>query len=346
MFIAFILYLTGLTIFDIERRQFAVKSLLFFFVPALGGMIVLLHVGSTAEGMDRIDQLSAFGRHILSGSFFERYQHIYLALKESERLSPLPSGEIFKIARHYMPLLYIIGLLESFLKCLSIPYAALLWVARRYLTVRGMPLVMSAILTHALLVLIYFLHIDYLSSRYLLLGALLVIPIVGQGMVMLEDKCSHLRWRKTSLVIMTVVFLIFPVYRSIDRGMGEDRVIAQTGQWLSEQPEAHQAGWAVNDLRYYIYAGKQFDYLEEKNGGANIRRMFLQKDYGELENQVRKTGKGIIIIRASKKASETDPAFKHFRRIKQFESHQSTVSVYADPLVLPSLTERSEGAFD
>jgi 4-amino-4-deoxy-L-arabinose transferase-like glycosyltransferase len=347
LFIAFLLYLTGLTIFDIERRQFAVKSIVFFFIPALGGMIVLLHVGSTAEGMDRIDQINAFGRHILSGSFFERYQHIYGQLKESERLSPLPSGEIFKLARHYMPLIYIIGLLESFLKCLSIPYVVLLWVARRcFLTVKGLPLVVLAILTHALLVLIYFLHIDYLSSRYLLLSALLVMPVVGQGMVMIEGKCVHSRWRKSSLAIVVVIFLIFPVSRSIARGMGEDRVIAQTGRWLSDQSEVRQAEWAINDLRYYIYAGKPFNYLEERNDAAEIGRMLVQKNYGELENQARKTGKGIIIIRTSKKMSGTKPDFKHFHRMKQFESHRSIVTIYADPLVLHSLTERSEGASD
>jgi Dolichyl-phosphate-mannose-protein mannosyltransferase len=347
LFGAFFLYFVGLTIFDIERRQFAIKSLLLFLIPALGGMIVLLHVGSTAEGVDRIDQLSAFGRHILSGSFFERYQHIYVQLKESERLSPLPSGEIFKLARHYLPLLYFIGMLESFLKCLSIPYAALLWVARRnFLTVKGMPLVVLAILTHAFLVLIYFLHIDYLSSRYLLLSAFLVMPIVGKGMVMIEEKCVHLRWRKASLAIMMVIFLIFPVSRSIARGMGEDRIIAQTGRWFSDQSEVRQAGWAINDLRYYIYAGKPFNYLDEKNDAAETGRMLVEQNYEELENMVRKSGKGIIIIRTSKKSSVAKPNFRHFRRIKQFESHRSIVSIYADPLVLTSVTERLEGAFD
>lgn len=335
LFATYLVYLVGLSVFSQDRRRFASKSLLFLVAPALIGMVCLVAVGSTAEGTDRIDQLREMGRNILSGSFFARYQHIYINLKDSERLSPLPSGEFFKLARHYMPLIYFIGMIEAFLKSLFPPYAVSLWAARRYCrTVKGMSVVVLVILFHSLLVFVYFLYIDYLSSRYLLLSVLLVLPLVGRGIVMLEDKCRQVRWQKASLTILAIIFLVLPLYRTITSARGEDPVIAQTGQWLSDHSEVRQAGWAVNDLRYYIYAGKQFNYLQERRKPIAINRLLAEKNYGELENLARKANKAVIIIRTSKRASELEPEFRNFRRIKQIESHQSIVSIYADPLML------------
>jgi len=343
LFAAYLVYLAGLSVFSPERRRFATKSLLWIVVPALIGMVGLAAVGSTAEGYGRIDQMRELGRKLLSGSFLARYQHIYTYLKDSERLSPLPSGEFFKLARHYMPLIYFIGILEAFLKSLFLPYAVSLWAARRYCrTVKGMPVVALVILFHSLLVFVYFLQLDYLSSRYILLSALLILPLVGRGIQILENKCRQLRWQKTSLTILTIIFLALPLYRTITSAMGEDTVISQTGHWLSAQSKVRQAGWAVNDLRYYIYAGKQFNYLEEIPKAKTISRLLAEKNYGELENQVRKADKAVIIIRTSKSASGFKPGFRHLRRIKQIESDQSIVTIYADPLIESPLLERSE----
>lgn len=340
---AYLFYLAGLTIFGEERRHFAIKSLLFLMIPTFIGVVGLVSFGTTAEGFDRIDQLRAIGGHIISGDFFKGYQSIYAHLKNSERLALPPSGELYTLARHYMPVLYLIGMLEAFFKSLFLPFAASLWVARRHcLAVKGMPVVVLAILFHSLLVFIYCLHIDYLSSRYLLLSALLFLPLVGQGTVMLEDKCRQLRWQKTSLIILTIIFLVLPLYRSVVKGMGEDQVIALTGRWLSDRSEFHQVGWAVNDLRYYIYADREFNFRKGKRESSKIGRYFAENDYGALEIQARAGGKGVIIIKESKRETRLKPDFRHFRRIKQIESHQSIVSIYADPLVLNPVLERSE----
>jgi hypothetical protein len=343
LFLVYLFYLAGLTVFAAEQRRFAGKALLLLLVPALIGMLGIVGLGATAAGTDRIDQLRAFGRSILAGQFLERYRDIYALLKENERLSPGTSGELYKLARHYMPLLYVIGMLEAFFKALFWPYAASLWVARRSLSTKGMPLVILMILFHSLLVLFYFLHIDYLSSRYILFCALLAMPLVGQGAVLLEGICRRLRWRKTFLAALGFLFLVLPLYRAIGQGVGEDKVIVMAGRWLSDEPELHDVGWAVNDLRYYIYAGKQFNYLEESREALKIARLMAEKNCAELENQARKAGKAIIIIRTSKRASGLEPNFQRFRRIKQFESPQSVVSIYADSSMRLPAPIRLEG---
>lgn len=343
LFAVYLFYLAGLAVLAGGRRRFAIKTLLFLMIPAFIGMVYLVGVGSTEDGLDRIDQIRAIGRHLLSGSLFERYQHIYAQLKDSESMSPMPSGDLYKLARHYMPVIYFIGILEAFFKSLFFPFAVSLWIARRYfLTVKGIMVVLLTILFHSLLVFVYFLHIDYLSSRYLLLCALLVLPLVGQGTVLLEEKCRQLRWKKTCLTILTIVFLLLPLYRTTAKGIGEDRIVALTGRWLSSHSKIYQAGWAVNDLRYFIYAGKPFNYREEKRGALKLGRLFAEKDYDAIENQVRKTGKSIIILKKSKKESGLNPHFGYFKKIKQIETHRSIVSIYADPLMMGFLPERSE----
>jgi 4-amino-4-deoxy-L-arabinose transferase-like glycosyltransferase len=346
LFLVYFLYLAGLTLFAKAQRRFARKALLFLMVPALIGMVGLVGVGATAEGTDRIDQLRAFARSLLSGRFLARYHDVYTQLKESEKLSPGTSGELFKLARHYMPLLYVIGMLEAFFGALFWPYAAPLWGARRSLFVKGMPLLILMILFHSLLVLLYFLHIDYLSSRYLLFCALLAMPMVGLGVAVLADTCKRVRWRKTCLAVMVFVFLVFPLYRSIHRGVGEDKAIAMAGKWLSGEPELRAVGWAINDLRYYLYAGKPFDYLKEKDEALAIGRLSVRKDYGALEDMARQSGKDVIILRDSKRDSVRGSGFNVFRIVKQIESPQSIITIYANSRLLKNASGQSEGSSD
>lgn len=346
MVLVYLFYLAGLTLFAAEQGRFAGKALLLMLVPALIGMVGIVGLGATAAGTDRIDQLRAFGRSILAGQFLERYHDIYALLTENERSAPGTSGELYKLARHYMPLLYVIGMLEAFFKALFWPYAASLWVARRSLSAKGMPLVILMILFHSLLVLLYFLHIDYLSSRYILLCALLVMPLVGQGAVLLEGICRRLRWRKTCLVAIGLVFLVLPLYRSIGQGFGEDKAIAMAGRWLSGEPELRDVGWAINDLRYYLYAGKPFDYLKEKDEALAIWRLSVRKDYDALEDMARQSGKDVIILRDSKKESGKRRGFNAFRKVKQIESAQSIVTIYANSRLLENASGPSEEPSD
>ena len=330
LFLVYLLYLAGLTLCAKEQRRFARKALLVVLVPAIIGMVVLVGVGSTDERTDRVDQLQAFGRSILTGHFFSRYQDIYAHLKDSERLAPGTSGELYKLARHYMPLLYVIGMLEAFLKGLFAPYVIPLWAGRRGLTSKGMSLVLLTILIHSLLVLIYFVRIDYLSTRYLLFCALLAMPLVGHGVVLLEGLAKRARWRKTGLAALVIVLMALPLYRSIAQGGGEDRAIVLTGRWLSDKAELQKAKWAVNDLRYYIYAGKPFDYLEEKQETLDIAWSYIEKDYSALENLARKGGKDVIILRDSKREFRGDVPFKTFNRVKHIESDQSVITIYVN----------------
>ena len=342
LFLVYLLYLAGLSLFVREQRRFSRKALLVVLIPALLGMACLVGVGATSEGTDRIDQLQAFGRSMLSGRFFSRYQDIYAHLKDSEQLSPGTSGELYKLARHYMPLLYLIGMLEAFFKGLFWPNAACLWIARRKLSTSGMPLVILTILVHSLLVLIYFLRIDYLSSRYLQFCALLALPLVGQGAVLLEGMAAQrVAWRKTALALLALVFMAFPLYRSAGQGFGEDRAIAMAGKWLSHETELRQLSWAVNDLRYYIYAGKPFDYLKEKEGTLKVARLQIEKDYRALEDLARAEGKEVIILRTSKKNSRRGAHFTTFHKVKAIESEQNVITVYVRDGLLKTSPEHS-----
>jgi hypothetical protein len=220
-------------------------------------------------------------------------------------------------------------MLEAFFKGLFWPYAACLWIARRKLFTSGMPLVTLTIMVHSLLVLVYFLRIDYLSSRYLQFCALLALPMVGQGAVMLEGMAVKVAWRKTALAVLVLVFLIFPLYRSVVQGFGEDRAIAMAGKWLSHATELRQVPWAVNDLRYYLYADKPFDYLKEKKGTLQVARFQIENDYRGLEDLAREEGKAVIILRSSKRDSKGTAHFTAFHKVKAIESEQSIITIYA-----------------
>ena len=329
LFMVYLLYLAGVALVAKEQRRFARKALLVVLIPALLGMVGLVGVGATSGGADRVDQLQAFGRSILDGRFFSRYQDIYAHLKDSERLSPGTSGELFKLARHYLPLLCLVGMLEAFFKGLFWPNAVLLWIARRRVSTGGMPLVLLTIIIHSLLVLIYFLRIDYLSSRYLLFCALLTLPLVGQGAVLLEGKAQRVTWRKTALALIVLVFVAFPLYRSVVQGFGEDRAIAMTGRWLSHESELRRVPWAVNDLRYYIYAGKPLDLQKEEEGAIKVARYQIEKNYRALEKLARDGGKDVIILRRRRKDPSGTVHFATFHKVKAIESSQSIITVYA-----------------
>jgi hypothetical protein len=246
-----------------------------------------------------------------------------------------------------MPLIYSIGLLEDFLKALFFPYAASLWTARRYcMALREMYVVVLAVVVCGLMVFLYFLHYDYLSSRYLIIIALWVSPLVGQGTVMLEDKCRNWRWRKTSLTVLAFIFLLAPLYRSVAKGMGEDQSIALTGRWLSDQPEIRQVGWAVNDLRYFIYAGKRINFDQKRSEAITFSKLLSERNFAAIENRAKSAGQGIIAIRTSKKELGSNPEFKHFHEIKQIEGRRSVVTIYADPSILKFAPERLESTVD
>jgi 4-amino-4-deoxy-L-arabinose transferase-like glycosyltransferase len=180
---------------DGRLKQFIRKSLVLWVgIPLVLMATAALILGPKLLGQNRVGELMAEVGHIAQLRAFDNYQEIYRFFQTIESEPPFSgfSKSLPAIVRHWMPLIYLIGLLEYFIKQIfPLFLLPLLFAGHRYISAADRKIaiekqfILLTCLFYMLFILYSFITRDFIQGRFLFTPAVLLYPWVGHGITLI-----------------------------------------------------------------------------------------------------------------------------------------------------------------
>jgi 4-amino-4-deoxy-L-arabinose transferase-like glycosyltransferase len=304
-----------------QNRLSYVKGILLFTAPPMLLMLVIM-AGIGTDLTLRFADVNAYFSNIYSLKFLDSYRFIYAKLKDFENLFHGGDGtaSFTETARHYLPVLYLIGLIEAVARNLF-PFFVLP-LAVSFLSKppwkRGHYVLLLFSLGFLLVAYLHLIERNFISKRYVLLPAVLLMPWAGYGLKMLWQRATSSRFPKAAIVVFLMIFCLAPAYKSIARTSTGGDVVKVAGQWLASIPELQEVKIITTDERIPFYAGL----------GTNFTPLPPGDDYPVMERRASSAGHDLLIIEISIAERDSVPDFIDYGLIKEFADKKNMVLVF------------------
>ena len=334
----FFLFIIWLSIREPEHRiAFSKGIIVWLAFPLLFLVVFLTVLGHDWLFLNRMDYLIKESQNLLRLGFLDNYHQLYEKLKTLEASSLYPGGKqnFSEIARHYMPIIYLFGLIESFIKVLFPLFILPLFWGFRHSLQRTHVFVLSVVVSYLLMIFYVLIYIDAIEYRVFFAPTFLLFPWIGAG-------CQHMLafMKKSSkprlfLALCGIVFLLSPFYKSADSIRKQDNLISTSSEWLGKKAEFQKAKIVTTDPRVPFLAGRGRDYLiydDKDNDCSGLEQFAMQKQMD------------VVIIRISAKRRGRIDKFRYYKKVKEFIGKKNMVAIYGSPEFLKRLNAKKEAA--
>jgi hypothetical protein len=271
---------------------------------------------------NRIDEVILRINEIFSLEFIKNYKYMYNQLKIFETTITNVSkwNNLIEIVRHYIPIIYLIGLLEKFFKALFPPYLIPLgvgvWNARN----RNNVFIILFASFYFLSLYYYMIRTNSVRDRLLLTPAFLLYPFIGVGIDRLYIYARKSSRRRLFTILLVIFFVLLPTYRSLRITWTEDDVLSKAGKWIAEVPQFQKAEIITEDSRVAFYAGRGAHYT-----------WYPYPDHFSMEALAESSRFDLLVIKKSKNDKSSAPPLKKFIRVKEFIGVKDIVIIYCSP---------------
>jgi hypothetical protein len=329
----FLVYLGAICVFTVKKQmpsKTGAGILLVCLTMFIGTAGVVYYTSGAKESLEfsRFGEIIQYVNEINSVSFLDNYHKIYEGLKDLEQEAFFPGGKqnLAELARHYMPLLYLIGLFHLLIKALFPSYLIPLWFGLKKTSSR--PIGFLIVMFFSYMLLLYFVLIkrDFLQTRFLKVPALLLFPWLGAGLEHIasitRQTSKKMRW---TVMILLCLLLAIPLIKTTRIMTRFNTVTRTAGTWIAKQAAYQNAAIITTDARIPFYAGRL-------KGNYQV---FWEKDYEKMERTAIRNKKDLLIIKTARKRKNHIYSFQHYRELKKFAGKKDVVLIFK--------TKNSEG---
>jgi 4-amino-4-deoxy-L-arabinose transferase-like glycosyltransferase len=305
-----------------ERVALSKGILIWVAVPVFSLVTVLAVFGPEGVALNRFDEVARELKNLYRLDFLETYQNIYAQLETLENSSPYPSGKqnLAEIARHYMHTLYLLGLLETFLKVTFALFIVPLAFGLRNSVTRVRVFVLAVLVAYLLLLYYKLVTKDFIQDRFMLAPAFLVYPWIGAGMERMFTLIKHSSMPRLFSSVFLLIFLASPVYYCAELCWKEDYTLRLAGEWLAESENFDKAKMLTTSSEIALYAGRLKDTLfYEIDCIDGIEAM----DQFALSREI-----DVIALETRVKKKNTIPEFRSYEKVKEFIGGKRVVTIY------------------
>ena len=307
--------------------------------PAIAAAAWLVVLGVVAgivveEGV-HFNRLDMAGKALTSGiqlKFLQQYREIYQRIKSLESLSPVGylSGNFSETARHYLWLIYLIGVADLFVRVFHPAFLLPLAIGiRKEYGAEGEKrpqamllrlewrLVWAVWLIYIFIIYLHLVSHNFSCRRFYLVPSALLYPWVGMGMVYLLRRLGgrHL-WRA---FILLLFFMPLCQYGRIWRTTGN--LYAQAAEWLKGSA-CSQLSMMGNDLRVPFVAGVSLD-LSGDSPGARFRLVHLAP--WEIPAAALRHNRDLVVLKLSRGQAKRMTGIPGFVTVRRFEEGRKVI---------------------
>lgn len=210
------------------------------------------------SSQSRLPEVIAWVKNIATFDLFNSYHSLMMRLEEFQQQLPNSNlrNNILETTRHYAPLIYFIGLVEILVKEIWPLSVIALW-ALRY---RTQPLLKSpriivlwTLSAFLLLDLMFCLSRNFITTRYVWIPIVLLVPLIGHGITLLWHRMAY---SKVAIMGLVVLFFMVPIGKTL-AGLDSDRPsVRQAAKWLKREDPKKQLNVFFNDRRLPLYTDR------------------------------------------------------------------------------------------
>jgi 4-amino-4-deoxy-L-arabinose transferase-like glycosyltransferase len=322
LYFFYALYVFCLFLRRSQDRNALFKGMLVYIAPPLVVFILISLGDKWPPTFNRMDAVILKINEIINLKFVDNYTRIYSQLNNFEIATTKASEwqNLIEIVRHYIPLIYLIGLLEKFFKALFpsylIPLAVGVWKARN----RNNVFIILLTACYFLILYYYMFSKNSIRERYLLTPAFLLYPYIGVG---LDRLCIYVKKssrRRLFTILFVIFFALLPVYRSFRIIRNQETVLLVAGEWIATIPQFQTVKIITTDRRIPFYAGRGLD-----------QTLYREPNYFAMEKLALQKNSDLLIIKTSKKSENSRPGLKKFMKVKEFAGTKDIVNIYCSP---------------
>lgn len=268
------------------------------------------------SSQSRLPEVTIWLKDIATFDLFNNYHSIMTRLEEFQHQLPYSHlrNNILETTRHYAPLIYFIGLLEILVKEIW-PFSVIALWALRY---RTQPLFRSPqiiifwpMIAFLLLALLFCLSKNFITTRYVWIPIVLLIPLAGHGTTLLWQRIAY---SKVAIIGLIVLFFVAPIGKTLAE-VGSDRPsIRQAAKWLNREDPKKQLNILFNDRRIPLYADRIYAQQHD-NAFSMINK---NKDWRPRVD--------LFVLNVGEEDLKNLP-LPGFRELKRFKDNRTTILI-------------------
>ena len=291
-----------------------------------------------ALGCDGIISLNRSGdiitqaQKFLRLGFLDNYFYISEQLINLEKYSLYPGGRqhLVETARHYIPIIYLFGLLETLVVVLFPLFVVPLFWGFKDSMQKNRIFALSVFFAFMFMAYYFLVNEDYIQKRFLSIPALLLYPWIGAGMHRFFEYLSG-RFSKKVFAAIFILFFILPVYQCFEMEWKEDKSLMMAAKWIEREANPEKLKIITMDKRFLYYADREFWVGNDSStGGGDV--VLHESEIANIYNleQIAQNRKlDLILLKISSKKEAPD--FRYFKRIKEFKDRKNVSYVFSSP---------------
>ena len=309
--------------------------------------LVFSAVSIAALGYDGFISLNRSGdiftqvQKIFSLGFLDNYYVISEQLINLEKYSPYPGGmqNFAETARHYIPIIYLFGLLETLIVVVFPLFVIPLFWSFKDSMQKNRIFVLNVFFVFMFMAYYFLVKEDFIQKRFLSIPALLLYPWIGAGMQRFFEFLSG-RFSKRVFAAVFTLFFILPVYQCFELEWKEDRSLMAAARWIEKEANPEKLKIVTPDARFLFYAGREF-WLRGGYSATYGDKVCNQSEIEtfDLEHIAINQKMDLIVLKISVK--KEPPDFKYFKRIKEFKGRKNVSYVFSSPEAAAIITENN-----
>jgi hypothetical protein len=267
--------------------------------------IAALVFGPTLLGQNRVGELVTEVSRIAQLKGLENYQKIYRFFQTIESEPPFSgsSKSLPAIVRHWMPLIYLIGLLEYFIKQIfPLFLLPLLFAGHRYIAAADRKIALEKkyiLLTcflYILFILYSFLQRDLIQGRFLFTPAVLLYPWVGHGITLILRWLKGIRFTRILQFAVVLALIVIPCARSVRAVIKSDSGILKVGRYISQDTSLTDAKILFSDSRLWLYVNRPGAYQKIWSDAYMLSRHIEKGDIEAIEELAQKENAEALVL--------------------------------------------------
>ena len=325
---------------DASLKKLACRSLVYWMAALIViGLIASLIFGPKLMNQNkRVAQLTTEVNKIIHFEAFEKYNKIYEYFKTIENEPPFSgkSKSLVRIVRHWMPLIYFIGLLEYFVKQIfPVFFVPLIWaiLSRGYCKpapkVIEKQYIIVIWIVYILLILYTFMVRDSMQGRFLFTPAVLLYPWVGHGLTLILRWLRRFKYAAVLQIVIILICLITPSVKTIRATVVSDKSILEVGDFVLEDSQLVSAKILFSDARYWLYCKRTDAFAKTLQMSNRISKNLQSGNVQAIEGQAIKNDADALILFINHDGSKNIPMFQHYKIYKRFSTRKGATLIYS-----------------
>jgi len=311
-----------------EDRSFGLKGLAVWSASALVLIVLALSLaGPDIRSFNRFGETQERISGWAGGDFLDSYEGLRRDLLEMEARSPMSFARqnFAEIARHFIWLIYLIGLVENLVVVLTPAGALSLFWAGRGRRDKALFFMGAVIVCLSAALYLHLVEMDFLEPRFLLPVAVLLLPWCGNGVANLLAKWKAGSTGHKALAVLLGLLFVPSLYGDCKIFRNKEEAIQEVGAWLSGYLANKHSDILTTDLRFPFYAGR--GVYDEDRGKVVLYRK-TDGDYRDVSTLARRWGIETMIIGTSLKKTGLLPPEEGYSLVKEFATDRSVVAVF------------------